>query len=248
MINQFLMSLSDEARATIYDISGVAMMAVFFAVIVIFSYKGGNKLWKSLLGGVLALVAYYAVAFLAGLREDLTNSAFYTCGVIEFAPFVLCSAIPVSLILKCKWLDALDKTAPALMLGLAVQGIGCCLTGCCQGEAVSWGIYSGVYKTTVVPVQVVECIVLFVLWTIIYLYYRKKKYHAGGRVGALALICFGMVNVLTDAFTVTFPTLIFENSLVGVIAFATMCLGLIMLYLLDRKTTKEKNAEREEST
>lgn len=243
-INQFLMGLSDQARATIYDISVTLMVAVFFAIIALLSIKSGNKWWKSLIGAALAVATYYIVTYLGGLRSTLTHSVFYSCGVIEFMGYAFCGAIPVSLLLKSKWLDAVDKTAPAMMLGLAVQGIGCCFTGCCQGEEVPWGIWSGVYDQTVIPVQVVECILLFSAWTAIFLYYRKKKYQANGKVAAFTLIAFGGINVITDAFTVTFPTLVFENSLVGVIAFLTMCVGLVMLYLLDKQQSKKKLSEQ----
>ena len=140
-------------------------------------------------------------------------------------------------------MDAMDRVALSILIGRTLQGIGCCLVGCCQGEPAEWGIYSAVSKTTVVPVQVFEIIGLFTAWIMIHGQFCKKKYQTGGKSAAFVLIVFGLINFITDVFTVTFSPVFFASSMEGLFGLVNVCVGLVLLYVLDRHK-KEKQGHQ----
>lgn len=136
--------------------------------------------------------------------------------------------------LKIPFISALDQTAIANVFARAVTITGCSFAGCCQGYTVSWGIYSALRKETAIPVRMIEQIFLLGLWLFLDRYYKKHGYNAEGICAAVAMILFGLINVVTDIFTVE-KKLFCMTSVEGIFAFITMCVGLIMLYIFDKK-------------
>lgn len=239
ILNSFLMSLSVSTRNAIwYAFIGV-LVIVLSACLLYYCIKKGYSHQTAVVNGTIVATVFIAVVLVGILRDELTNGAIFLSGVVEFIPCLLCTSAAMTKYLRCKFGDAADCVALSILLGRAFQGIGCCLVGCCQGVFAEWGIYSAVSKTTVVPVQAFEMLGLLCLWILTHIYYTRNHYETDGKASAITLIGFGTINFVTDIFTVTFPKIISATSVEGVFAFLNVGVGLIMLYISEKRKTNQ---------
>lgn len=174
--------------------------------------------------------------------EKLTHEYILLSGVTYFIPYIFCVSYLLTKYLKLSFWEVLDFSALSYLLGRGVNIIGCTVTGCCQGIPYEYGLYSAVLGVNVIPVQLYEAIAIIVMWLVMNKLYGKSRFLYAGRCSAIGLILFGGLNAFTDIFTYIQPKLIYMISVEGIAAFLTMCTGLIMLYVLDKKHISQTNS------
>ena len=233
-LNEFLMGLSLETRnATWYGF--VVLYAILISLFVaLYSSRKGKRRRECCAAALTALATTVVVIVLAYGIDWLTDSAIYVTGNIYFLPGVLACAMTLKNRLKWDFRSALDLVVVAFTLARSIHVLGCAFSGCCQGYPVSWGIYSAVSKTTVVPVSEIESLCLFTAWFFLNRYYRRFHFDAHGIAAAYGLIAIGAINYVADIFTVGFEKIVYMTSLDGLVPFIAMVTGLILLYIFEK--------------
>ena len=234
-INSFLRNISPEVRTMTWYIFIVLLVVVACIMVGVYRFKK-NKAWKqAMVSAILTLAAFAAVIAVAMLVENLTNEVILLSGVTYYIPYICCASFILSKYLKRSFFETADIVALAYLSGRGVNIIGCTVAGCCQGAPAEWGIYSSVLNENVIPVQLYESMAIFVIWFMLNRKYWRKELLYSGRCTALILILFGGLNAFTDIFTYIQPKLVYMLSVEGIFAFLTMCAGLVILYLVDKK-------------
>lgn len=229
------MSLSSNTRSTIWYSFIVLFLIVTCIGIGLYGRKIGCSIRVSIIISLLAVFAFICVVIVALVIQQLTHEVVLISGVTYFLPFLLCCTLLLSKYLKISAWDAADWISLAYLFGRGVNIIGCSLVGCCQGAPVKWGIYSAVLDTRVVPVQLIECILIFLIWAKMNRYFSTNINSNSGKCAAICITLFGALNVITDLFTVIQPKIIYMTSVEGIFAFITMSIGLVALYFLSDK-------------
>ena len=80
---------------------------------------------------------------------------------------------------------------------LGFSKIGCACYGCCYGIECSFGVKSPLVQHTVFPVQLLECILCFILFSVM-LYVVIKNKHRKGTAYPIALILYGVVRFFVE--------------------------------------------------
>ena len=103
-----------------------------------------------------------------------------------------------SKIFKIKWHILCDITAFCMCLLRMISHIGCMFEGCCGGIISDFGIYSPRYKTTVFPMQILDIIVMSVIFIILILIAKKQNYKSKGIFYPIMLISYGTFSFSMD--------------------------------------------------
>lgn len=90
-----------------------------------------------------------------------------------------------------------DILTPGAYLLLAFSKIGCAVYGCCYGIECSFGIATQFEDHTVFPVQLLESILYFLLFCVMYFFMTKKK-HRKGTAYPLSLILYGVMRFFVE--------------------------------------------------
>ena len=236
-INQLLISLSTATRKAIWY-GSIALFFITMAVASgIYEKKKTGLCRLAFKNAVLTVISFCLMLSVAYGIEIISKRFIFLSGVIYCIPDVFFSAYVLHKSIQRDLLDCADQVMQAYLIGRVFNITGCSFVGCCQGVPVEWGIYSAVSNTTVVPVQAIESLCILIAWFLLNRYYRQNDYETGGKVAIIGLVVFGMINFTTDIFTVTFQKVVFMTSIEGIAAFLTMCIGLIMLYVLAQQRT-----------
>lgn len=244
-LNSFLRSLPAETRKAIWYGSIVFSAVILSLLQYYYGRKTRGQSARSI--AILSFVVFCDLSVITYAVDAITDGLIFPSGSTYFVPYLLLVTFALNKLLKIPCLVVLDQTAIANIFARAVTITGCSFAGCCQGVSVSWGIYSAIRRETAVPIRIFEQILLLGLWFFLDRYYKKHGYDTGGKCAAIAMIAFGFLNVITDMFTVE-PKLIYVTSIEGVFAFLTMCVGLVLLYIIDNKKTQGASAETEACT
>jgi phosphatidylglycerol:prolipoprotein diacylglycerol transferase len=107
---------------------------------------------------------------------------------------------------KLNYWELADLLMPSVMLGLVFGRIGCTLAGCCFGKACGPDfplgmtfenpLGLGVKNTALYPTQVVSAINGFLIFLILWLYRKHKRFH--GELVAICLIVYGITRSLIE--------------------------------------------------
>lgn len=151
----------------------------------------------------LALVIGFLSAVLMGQIQNfvmsLTGLPFYPSRMRIFGGLLF---TPILIYFPVKYLAGdfslvTDIFAPGTYLLLGFSKIGCAVYGCCYGIECSFGVKTPFEEHTVFPVQILESVLCFLLFVIMYFIVTKKK-HRKGTVYPLALILYGVMRFFVE--------------------------------------------------
>lgn len=232
--NNSLMGLSGSIRTIcwyIFDVGFLAVFACFFPIY--YCAKTKHPIKEIIKVVTVILVSFLIVITFALWIQYVSDNAVLLSGVTYFVPFLLLSA---SLVTSCTIFNFWQSThfiSLSYILGRSVSFIGCTIAGCCQGRSVPWGVYSAAVKSCVIPVQFFESLAIFLLW--LFLNIKSGKCKNDGYITANCVFGFGLINMISDIFTVIQPKIVYMISIEGIFAFITLCVGLFMRYVLGQK-------------
>lgn len=222
---------------TILDLSLVALITGIIGARILF---------------VLLNLDYYS-------RHPFEMIIFWQGGLVYYGGIIL-GVLCAILFLKIRRLNiwkVVDSCTPSLAIGQAIGRIGCFLNGCCFGKPVSWGIKfppgsmvsyeqfsqgliksANEYSLSVHPTQLYEGVNALIIFLILILVRKKKKFN--GQLFWLYLLLyaitrFGIEFLRGDDRGPVFFNLFSISQLIGVGIFI---LALLMIFLLKRKEVK----------
>ena len=149
---------------------------------------------------------------------------------------------------KLNYWELADLLMPSVMLGLVFGRIGCTLAGCCFGKAcgpdfalgITFGnpLGLGVKNTLLYPTQTLSAINAFLIFLILWLYRKKKRFH--GEVTAICLILYAVTRSLIETlredprgFVHLGSLLLSESQLVSV--FMLLFAGYVLVWVRPRQ-------------
>lgn len=240
MINQFLAELSTDSRSMLYSGFG-AIMHVVMLIFLIIQARHASLNKKN----VLQLFVAYYVAFFAGnsacnILGGLTGGVIPKINLgVAFSVFILVMFILLR-ITKAPVLQLMDIAVPTFILGRGIGIIGCLFPGCCHGFPATWGIYSHNAGTTVVPTVLFD--ILLSIAIVVYMLLSKKKLPAPGVISANGILLFGVLRYAIDVLRDN-NKLISGITVEGICGIIYVLGGLILLYIIDKKTKKTTAAD-----
>lgn len=246
MINDFLKGLTDVQNQTLYSVFNTLFWVVFSVVFVVYINKS-KKL--SVLKTIIVLIIPYAVDYIivlvAGIIKMLSAPYVFipTYYPVYFVPIMFATSAVIYLFIKTEFYDVLDKFILSFFISRPCHCIACLCYGCCYGVDADWGIYSSVEDTTVVPLRLFEIVVVVGLWWINHWLYINKKFKYKGQCAALGTIEFGVLIFIFDMFCTTPSKFLIYSSAVGISAFMTIIIGVIMCNVLKKRYQQQQNNE-----
>ncbi len=90
-----------------------------------------------------------------------------------------------------------DIIAPGAYLILGFSKIGCAIYGCCYGTECSFGVTTPFEKHTVFPVQLLESLLCFILFGVMFYIVTKNK-HRKGEAYPTVLILYGAIRFFVE--------------------------------------------------
>lgn len=234
IINNCLKNIEPEIRSVSWHAFIVLLVVIACILTSVYGASKCKSKKKIVVIGLLAFISFIIVILAAILIEKITNNIILLSGVTYYVPYLLCASYTLSKYLKFDFFEISDIVALAYLPARAVNIIGCTVAGCCQGLPAEWGLYSAVLKVNVIPVQLFESVIIFIIWFVLNRLYQQGRFGQKGRCAVYSLIFFGGLNVFTDIFTYIQPKLLYTISVEGIFAFFTMCIGLFMLYIFDK--------------
>ncbi len=110
---------------------------------------------------------------------------------------------------RLPFLTVADIFMPGLALGHAIGRLGCFAAGCCYGKPVPLGSFWGVmfpdnpdsvapHEAAIYPTQLFEAAGLFILFLILFLFRKKKKFE--GEVFLVYLILYPLLRIIMEMF------------------------------------------------
>lgn len=139
-------------------------------------------------------------------------------GLVWFGAFGFALAGGVIFLKKNKLpiLKTLDFFAPYVALGHAIGRIGCFLNGCCYGRPAKWGIYFPAHQEKLIPTQLIESFLLFMVFSVL-LALREKK-HKRGTVFFLYLASYSFIRFAVEFLRADSPRELFGLTIFQIIA------------------------------
>lgn len=145
---------------------------------------------------VVVVISFVGAKILYYLENpmDLLENGFALGGVSFFGSVYL---VPVTMIFVCKvakksYYAVMDYISPSLMIMLAVLRIGCLVSDCCGGCAVT---FAGVYVEKF-PTQITECICDLLILAGLLFYERMWKNE--GRLYFFIMVYYGIVRFFIE--------------------------------------------------
>lgn len=133
----------------------------------------------------------------------ITNGAGNYFGFIFYAPIIF---IIICALLRVPPLKQLDLSAPAYAISLVSFKIACFCAGCCNGVEWEHGLYNFFNGRIEFPIQLLECLVAIVIFTIIHFYSKKNRKE--GTVFPLYLILYCVTRFCTEFLRDDFPKIV----------------------------------------
>lgn len=239
-INSFLLELSPPVRNTLYSAFGYGMYAAFVAIF-LWSVKKRGITRKP---AILILVSF-VLAFLLGQQitvvlKNVTGGLIpdrnLGVAMLTFLP-VFCILL---LLFRLPVTTGLDAAIPMYIGGRGFCIIGCIFPGCCHGAAAEWGLFSHSAKYNTVPCPLIDSLVSLLI--VGFLMGRKKGRTGEGFTAAYGLIAFGILRYVIDLLRDNDKILNLVTS-EGIFGFLYVCIGLVMLYLLQHRSKEVAAAD-----
>lgn len=192
-----------DIKLIIYYLA-IAVGAVLAALV---DYSIGKR--KGLTGKTLkiyislALVFGFSGAVIMGQLQNfimsLTGLPFYISRMRIFGGLLL---TPFLLYFPVKYLAGdfslvTDIFSPGTYLLLGFSKIGCAVYGCCYGISCSFGVITQFEENRVFPVQLLESLLCFILFGVMFFVVTKEK-HRKGTACALSLILYGVIRFFIE--------------------------------------------------
>lgn len=151
----------------------------------------------------LALIFGITGAVLMGRLQNfvmsLTGLPFYYSRMRIFGGLLF---TPVFLYFPVKYLAGdfglvTDTFCPGMYILLGFSKIACAVYGCCYGIPCNFGVYNRFSDCTVFPVQLLESVLCFMLFGLMYFYTAKAK-HRKGTAWGLSIILYGVMRFVIE--------------------------------------------------
>lgn len=159
---------------------------------IFFKFLSHNSVWVVVELILFSLVQSASIMVFNVGFGNLLNTGGNYFGLLFFSPFVL---LLLCFVLRVDPRKQIDLITPAFPLALIFAKIGCFGAGCCQGYALSTGIYN--YKTgyTEFPLQLVEAGVALLLFIFLLIWRRKAK---PGTLFPIYFIVYSAIRFFTE--------------------------------------------------
>ncbi|MEW6439451.1 MAG: prolipoprotein diacylglyceryl transferase [bacterium] len=168
-----------------------------------------NLTFWILLSSIVGSRLFHCIVFYPQyLKDPLRIFKLWEGGLVFYGGFlaaVLTSAVYVRMH-KLNFWEVGDLLLPSVILGLVFGRIGCLLAGCCYGKVCpldfELGITFrnplglGILNEPLYPTQILSAINALVIFTIVWLYRKKKRFH--GEVMAICLILYPITRFLIE--------------------------------------------------
>jgi len=184
------------------------------------------------------------------IRDPLRILKLWEGGLVFYGGFLgaLLVGVVYCRLQKLNYWELADLLMPSVMLGLVFGRIGCTLAGCCFGKAcgpdfalgITFGnpLGLGVKNTPLYPTQTLSAINAFLIFLILWLYRKKKRFH--GEVTAICLILYAVTRSLIETlredprgFVQLGSLLLSESQLVSV--FMLLFAGYVLVWVRPRQ-------------
>lgn len=237
MINQFIIDLDRTTRLEIYSEFGTVMYVVMVALFLYAVITKGIAFRNATVIFISFAVAFFMRPIIFGWIKQMTNGLIASGNLGEaFLPFLAIFSL-LLWICRVDILSGLDVAVPMYIGGRGACIIGCIFPGCCHGQYAEWGIYSHHANYNTVPCPLIDSVLSFGIVTLII--WCSKKSSIRGKTTAYGMIAFGglryIIDVLRDN-NKMFGLFTIE----GISGFVCLCIGLIMLYILERKVSANR--------
>lgn len=152
---------------------------------------------------MLALIFGFSGAVLMGQLQNfimsLTGLPYYVSRMRIFGGLLLS---PFLLYFPVKYLAGdyslvTDIFSPGMYLLLGFSKIGCAVYGCCYGIECDFGVTTRFEEHTVFPVQLLESLLCFALFGVMYFIVTKNK-HRKGTAYPISLILYGTMRFFVE--------------------------------------------------
>lgn len=148
---------------------------------------------------VMGLFGAVAMGQIQNFIMSLTGLTYYPArmrifGGLLFTPLLI--YFPVKY-LAGDYSQVMDIISPGTYLLLGFSKIGCAVYGCCYGIECSFGVPTPFEEHLCFPVQLLECVLCFVLFCFLYIFVTKIK-HRKGITYPLGLILYGVIRFFVE--------------------------------------------------
>jgi phosphatidylglycerol:prolipoprotein diacylglycerol transferase len=151
-------------------VSGIIGARILYVILNWDFYKGNPK--------EIFMLHHGGLAVLGGIVTGL------------LAAFIFCRYKKIS------FLEMADLVSPYVALAHAIGRIGCFLNGCCYGLPSKFGIYFPIHKTTLIPTQLIESVLLFILFLV--LKAKEKIAHQKGTILVSYILYYSVIRFFME--------------------------------------------------
>ncbi len=168
-----------------------------------------NLAFWILVSSIIGARLFHCIVFYPQyLKNPLRILKLWEGGLVFYGGFLgaLLAGFVYCRINKLNYWEIGDLLMPSLMLGLVFGRIGCTLAGCCFGKSCgphfalgmtfNNPLGLGVKHTPLYPTQVMSAANAFVIFLILWLYRKKKRFH--GELVAICLIVYAITRSLIE--------------------------------------------------
>lgn len=164
--------------------------------------------WILLSSIVGSRLFHCAVFYPEYLRQPLRILKLWEGGLVFYGGFLaaVTAAVLYTRIHRLNFWRVGDVLMPSVILGLVFGRIGCTLAGCCYGKpagpdfafAITFHnpLGLGVKNVPLYPTQILSALNALVIFTIVWLYRKKKRFH--GEVTFLCLLFYSVTRFLIE--------------------------------------------------
>jgi len=168
-----------------------------------------NLTFWILLSSILGSRLFHCIVFYPQyIREPLRILKLWEGGLVFYGG--LLAAILVTALYtrihKLNFWEVADLLMPSVILGLVFGRIGCLLAGCCYGKVCDPDFVLamtfrnplglGIKNEPLYPTQIISAVNALVIFLIVWLYRKKKRFH--GEVMAICLILYSITRSLIE--------------------------------------------------
>jgi phosphatidylglycerol:prolipoprotein diacylglycerol transferase len=97
---------------------------------------------------------------------------------------------------KLSFLEIADLISPYVVLAHSIGRIGCFLNGCCYGLPSKLGIYFPVHEARLIPVQLIDSLLLFVLFILLKI--KQDRSHQKGAIFISYILYYSAMRFLVE--------------------------------------------------
>ncbi len=240
---------------TIYTYGLFVALGFFTSILVVRVFAGKNSIdpqimtdliYVILISALIGSRLLYVIINFNFFRNDLISIfKLWDGGLVFYGGFIL-SVLSSWIFIKIKGLEkwrSADVLAPGIALGHAVGRIGCFFAGCCYGQecTLPWAVVFtnkdslAPLGVALHPTQLYSVISNFIIFLILLLIFRLKKFH--GQVFFSYLLIYSVFRSIIETFRGDFrgDFFMFSISVSQGISLVTGLISIYMLFTLYRK-------------